>query len=83
MVADGVENVDLGVVERNHNILLREVQTCNNALIGRYLPRIADAAISPGCLDHVALFEMRPICDCLWSPLRRFPLRFAIEALCS
>lgn len=69
MVADGVEDVNLGVVERDHDVLLGQMQARHYTLFGRDLARIAYTAVAPCRLDHVTLLEMRPVCYSLVSPL--------------
>jgi hypothetical protein len=69
VVANRVKDVDLGIVERNHNVLLGQMQARHYALVWCDLARIAHTAVAPRRLDHVALLEMRPICHGLYCSL--------------
>ena len=61
MVAVGVEDVDLGVVERDDDVLRRQMQAGHDALIRRDVALLDAAAVPPRRLDLVALLEVRPV----------------------
>lgn len=54
----GVENVDLGIVEGNDDVLVSQMQTCHDTLIGSNLSLINLTAHPPSRLDLVFLLEM-------------------------
>lgn len=81
VIAYCVENMYLRIVERNHNVLVRQMQTGYYTLIWGNLPRVAYSSIPPCRLNHVSLLEMRSVCGSLLFPLGWLPLSGSIEAL--
>lgn len=81
MVAVCVKDVDLGVVESDDNVLLRQVEAGDHTLIWRNLAGLAVTAHSPGRVYHVLLLEVRAVgCDFRSSP-ERLSLCSAVQAL--
>jgi hypothetical protein len=59
VVADRIEDVDFGIVHRNHDILVSQMEACNDTLIRSDVLDDAFATFPPRCLDHVLMPEMR------------------------
>lgn len=83
MLAIRVKDVNLGIVKRHDNVLVRKVEACHDTLVRGNLPRVAAPPGPPSRLYHVALLEMRPICCRLVFPPRGFGCPQSIQALCA
>ena len=82
VVALGVEHVDLRIVQRHHDVLLRQVQARHHALVRRDLLLVHLAARPPRRLHHVPLLEVAAVRDRFRpAALLRPRLRHAVEAL--
>ena len=65
-----VEDVDLRIIQRNHDVLRRKMQTRDHALILRDMPRNMLPARLPSRLHQVPLFEVTLVRPDLRSPQR-------------
>lgn len=81
MLAVGVEDVDLGVVQGDDDVLRREVEAGDDSLVGRDVSTDRPAAAPPRRLDHVSLLEVRLVRHRLRSPLDGEGTGGAVEAL--
>ena len=58
MATLGIEDMDLSIVQRHYNVLVRQVQAGDYTLIGRDLSVINSTARPPRRLDLVSLLEV-------------------------
>lgn len=67
IITISVENVDLGIVQSNHDVLWRKMQARNDALILGDVSSNILTSSSPCCLYQVALLEVRFMRSDWWS----------------
>lgn len=66
-VTISVEYVDLCIIQRNHNVVRRKMETRHYAMVRRSMLCDDPAARPPRRLDHVSLLEMRLVGSRFWT----------------
>lgn len=69
MFANGVENMNLCVIQRNYNVSLRQMEARDNTLVWRDMFDNTITSLPPCSLNHILLLEMRSVAASLRSSL--------------
>lgn len=64
-----IENVDLGVVQGNNNVLAGQMQACDHTLVRGNMLAYYLTTLSPSRFNHILLLKVRPVGCSLWSAL--------------